>query len=369
MDKITEIEATEIEAPEDELGTITGRLAVIPDGVRYVVFALFGIQSKTLGAADDYIDALQKHMSTGSAGADGAPKLIERSHYVDPEGYRNDVFMAYWLDVDSYRIWAGQPHVAAWWAGLPQDPDSDVGFWREVLMPDKDRFEFAAAGERKAASANFLDLEPCSKFGYWGGYRDRLPASERDDFASASENLAEPQVRATKGRRLTVDAPDNLCFLREGQGWATCGDEERKIWNENMEDVVTEWVGFLRDKPAESGCLSIRDCREQDAATGTQVDRRSQFAFLLSLGHIERAARTQPTHLAVRDTYLRMLGEMTFEPEMHIWVEVFILKAGELETEYVNCHPATGLLPYFELRDVIPLPAASAPASLSSGAR
>ncbi len=70
-----------------------------------------------------------------------------------------------------------------------------------------------------------------------------------------------------------------------------------------------------------------------------------------SLGHIEHAARTQPTHLAVRDTFLKMHADMSFEPQMHIWVEVFVLKADELQTEYVNCHSRTGLLPYFELRD------------------
>lgn len=358
----------ESEPPDAELGTITGCLAAIPENVRYVVFVLFGVQSRAPGAADDYLAALRGYLEPENSRAASAPKLVERSHYVDPDGYRNDLFMAYWLDVEDYRAWAARPDMAAWWAGLPQDPASDLGFWREVLMPDKDRFQFAAAGERKAASANFLDLKPCDKFGYWGGYRDRLPASVQDDFAPASEALTAPEVRATKGRRLTVHTPDNLCFLREGQGWADCGPEERQIWNREMEHVVTDWVGYLRDAPSESGCLSIRDCREQDTRTGADVDRRSQFAFLLSLGHIERAARTQPTHLAVRDTFLRMLGDMTFEPQMHIWVEVFILKAGELETEYVNCHPRTGLLPYFELRDVIPPPAACLPVSLPSGA-
>lgn len=359
----------ESESPEGQQEALSGRIVAVPDGVRYVVFALFGVQSRTPGAADDHLAALRGYLASGRLAPPAAPKLVERARYVDPDGYHNDVLMAYWLDVESYRAWANQPEVAAWWADLPQDPASDIGFWREVMMPDKDRFEFAGASERKAASATFLDLVPCDKFGYWGGYRDRLPASIHDDFAPAGTAVVEPEVRVTKGRRLAVITPDNLCFLREGQGWSDCGAEERRIWNENMEDVVTEWVGYLRDNPAESGCLSIRDCREHEVATGASVDRRSQFVFLLSLGHIERAARTQPTHLAVRDTFLKMLDEAAFEPQMHIWVEVFILKAGELETEYVNCHPGTGLLPYFELRDVTRPPVARAPAAPASGAR
>lgn len=30
------------------------------------------------------------------------------------------------------------------------------------------------------------------------------------------------------------------------------------------------------------------------------------------------------------------------------WLEMLILKRGELDNEYVNCHAMTGLLPYFE---------------------
>ncbi|HIF11363.1 MAG TPA: phenylacetaldoxime dehydratase family protein [Sneathiellales bacterium] len=324
--------------------TITGRVVCVPDNVRYVVFALFGVQSRDPNMAAPHVAALRDHLASGNT------SFIERSHSVDASGYHNDIFMAYWLDIESYRAWAAQPEVAAWWAGLPQDPEQELGFWREVLMPDKDRFQFGGAGDRKAGSGNFLKLAPCDKFGYWGGYRDRLAASKHDDFAAARDVLDAPQVRDTIGRRLSVITPDNICFIREGQGWADCGAEERRIWNEKMEPVVTEWVGFLGDNPAESGCITIRDCHEQDVDHGTPVERRSQFAFLLSLGHIEHAARTQPTHLAVHRTFLEMFENKLFEPQMHVWVEVFILKSGELENEYVNCHPATGLLPYFELR-------------------
>ena len=143
---------------EAEQGTFAGRIVAVPDDVRYVVFVLFGIQSRAPGAADGHLAALSGYLTSPRLASPGAPKLVERAHYVDSDGYHNDVLMAYWLDVESYRAWAAQAEVAVWWDGLPQDPASDVGFWREVLMPDKDRFEFAGASERKAASANFLEL-------------------------------------------------------------------------------------------------------------------------------------------------------------------------------------------------------------------
>jgi hypothetical protein len=87
---------------------------------------------------------------------------------------------------------------------------------------------------------------------------------------------------------------------------------------------------------------------EQDTESGLPNSRQSQLAFLLSLGHIEKAARTQQVHLNVRDAFIRMYTEPKFTPRMHIWVELHIVKHDQLQVEYVNCHPKTGLLPFFE---------------------
>jgi hypothetical protein len=46
-----------------------------------------------------------------------------------------------------------------------------------------------------------------------------------------------------------------------------------------------------------------------------------------------------------------MHAEARLVPRMHVWVEMLILKAGDLVAEHVNCHPQTGLLPYFEAVD------------------
>ena len=75
-------------------------------------------------------------------------------------------------------------------------------------------------------------------------------------------------------------------------------------------------------------------------------------AWLLSLAHIEQAARTTPAHLAVHDSFVALYRAPRFVPRMHVWVEVHVAKHGEVDTEYVNCDPSTGLLPYFTVRDV-----------------
>ncbi len=148
-----------------------------------------------------------------------------------------------------------------------------------------------------------------------------------------------------------MSVPDNLCYIREGQGWGNCGAEERHIWAELMNGVIDEWVARLARDPAATGCLSIRDCTEHDALKNTVLERRTQIAFLLSLRHIEQAARTDPARLAVRGAFVKMYTEPRFTPGMHVWVEVGVMKRGEVETEYINCHSHTGLLPYFEIQD------------------
>eukprot|EP01035_Chromulina_nebulosa_P049074 gene49074-66631_t len=84
---------------------------------------------------------------------------------------------------------------------------------------------------------------------------------------------------------------------------------------------------FLGNDPAKTLCISIRDAREFDIATGDRNMRQSQNGFLLSLADIERAAKTVHEHLQVRQSFIDMYTKPKFQPKMHVWVEVHILKA------------------------------------------
>lgn len=102
--------------------------------------------------------------------------------------------------------------------------------------------------------------------------------------------------------------------MRVGQGWERCLEQERAIWSDKMEKVVEQWVQALQENPKETGGLSIRFCREQNVETGVERGEQSQFGFLLSLGHIERAARPHATHLCVRSSFIDMYTEPKFSP-------------------------------------------------------
>lgn len=335
---------TEAAGGASERAAFPGRTAVFPDTVGRVAYGIFGVQAPSTDAAASVTARLNALLRRT-----GGPAVLERMHYRDAQGWHCDLFLGGWLDAAAYRAWAALPEVAAWWRGLPCGPD-DAGVWREVMTPHKDYFQYGAGVEEVAGFASLGTVVPSDKFGYWGGYRDRIPASARDKLLTPLDRTPEPVLRETRGRRLAVAIPDNLCFIREGQAWDRAGTAERAVWAERMEPVVDAWIAHLTAHPAETGCLSLRFCREQEVETGADRARQSQVAFLLSLRHIERAARTAHSHLAVKDTLMGIYEAPPFEPTMHIWVEMFILKQGDLQTEYVNCHPETGLLPYFEVR-------------------
>jgi len=319
------------------------RAARVPAGAGKVAHVIFGIQAASAEGAAPHRAQLARLFA-----ADHGPGTVESARYTDPQGWHCEVLLAYWLDAADYAAWSALPEVRGWWRELPTDAAASVGFWREAMVAPLTRFQYGAGSDHLAGLVTLTGVEPSTKFGYWGGYRDRIPDSVTDKFLSPLTEVPEPVLRATRGRRLRVTTPDNLCYLREGQGWNEAGSEERAIWQAQMEPTVADWTATLRDEPRRTGCLSVRCCREHEVASGEPLERQFQAVFALSLHHVERAARTTPTHLAVKDTFTRMHAEAQFEPRMHVWVEMLILKAGDLVADYVNCHPHTGLLPYFE---------------------
>ncbi len=326
-----------------------GHTAVFPDWVGRVAYAVFGVQAPSAEIAAPYTARLRELLRR----PDG-PGALERFHYRDPQGSHCDVFLAGWLRAEDHDAWFAAPEVAAWWRALPCTADSEIGVWREVMTPHKDYFQYGSPPVADVGGFSRLgEVVPSHTFGYWGAYRDRIPASVRDDLMTPLSEAPAPVTRATRGQRLSVVIPDNICFTREGQGWNRASAEERQVWDERMKHVADEWIAYLHDNPAKTGCLSLRYCRDQEVDTGEECEKQSQILFMLSLRHLETEARTAKTHLAVLDTFKRLYRGATFKPRMHIWVETFILKHDELTTEYVNCHPATGLLPYFEVRPAV----------------
>lgn len=330
--------------PED----YPGQVAVFPGDASHMVYAMFGVQSKDAAEARKWSDKLLSLLG----GSNGKTQHVERGRFVDRWGYHSEILMGYYLGEEAYNKAANSPEFKAWWAELPVDSGSDLGFFKEVAHCRKDYFEYATGGPDKVAAAALLELEGSDKFGYWGAYRDRVPASTRDKFLPSIDVMPDERDDQTKGHRLTVTTPDNMCFIREGQGHANSLPEEKEVWDSSMEDKINRWIKYLGDDPAKTGCISIRDCEEYEAETGEVNKRFCQNAYLISLSHIERAAKTVCEHTELRQGLIDMFTEAKFTPQMHLYVEVQILQSDEMEIEYVNCHPKTGFLRFFESRDI-----------------
>lgn len=145
--------------------------------------------------------------------------------------------------------------------------------------------------------------------------------------------------------------PKNICFVREGaETTHITNPRERDGWNKRIKPVFDKWIAYLRDNPSLSGAVCLRDTIEQDLETGVDLEKHNTLIYFVSLRHMERAARTQPSHVALYNTYMGMmteLGAASIVPEFVIWAEAHILSRDSVEVEYVNCHDKTGLIPYF----------------------
>ena len=61
-------------------------------------------------------------------------------------------------------------------------------------------------------------------------------------------------------------------------------------------------MNFLRDNPEGTGCCSCRFMEEVED-DGQKSARSFGFAWFLTLGHLERWAKSHPTHLAIYNRF------------------------------------------------------------------
>ena len=104
-------------------------------------------------------------------------------------------------------------------------------------------------------------------------------------------------------------------------------------------------MDFIATTPEETGCACSRFSKEL-TLDGKEINKTFGFAYFLTLGHLEKWSKTHPTHLAIFHSFLEMaqsLGQI----DLKLWHEVSVLPEGQV-FEYLNCHPKTGLLPWFK---------------------
>jgi hypothetical protein len=150
----------------------------------------------------------------------------------------------------------------------------------------------------------------------------------------------------TRGARLRVVPPHNLCLILSGQNWSDCSRDEFATFADIVQPNLRAGMDFLRDNPLETGCLSCRFMDETDVS-GRTISKSFAAALFLTMKHLEDWTWSHSTHRAIFQSFHELVKARDFKLDLKLWHEVFVLRAAASRFEYLNCHPGTGLLPFF----------------------
>lgn len=233
---------------------------------------------------------------------DNTPSHLERARVANEE-VPTAVYLGYWGNPDAYGRWRERADVRAAMS-LP-------GVLEEVATIPADRWEtLHSTGEATPGVRNLSPVQPTDVHEYWGAARDRIPASAHSDLA------AEP----------AAPLPANLCLIRSGQIWRYCGDKERRLYFEQVAPNLAAGIEFLSRNPS-TGCLSSRFLQEQ-TLDGEDLESTSFVGWFRDLASLEAWSRSHPTHLAIFESFLAMVGELGGQIQLRLWHEVSVLPAG-----------------------------------------
>jgi phenylacetaldoxime dehydratase/aldoxime dehydratase len=324
--------------PDHHEPRFPGYTSTVPDDVAEIVFLQYGVHARDAGASA----AVASAMSTLFVG-DNAPDVRDRGAFVDVAGEHNTVWMAYWFDPQRHRSWLDRHDVAEGWASHPDT--GEVGVWRETAVIPGPRQETLYSHPPQFAPTSGLsqsfDQQTTPYHDYWGAARDRIADSWRDPLTGQLPGY-DAQPWDTRGRRMFVEAPGNLCLIRSAQDWSRA-QAFRDVYLRDVAPVKDAGVDYLARTP-DTGCITARNIREQDHA-GAPLDRSCTIAWFCSLAHLERWSKSHKTHLAIYGSFFQMLGTNPDSPlDVAFWHEVSVPPAGSVHGEYINCHPDCGLL-------------------------
>lgn len=279
------------------------------------------------------------------------PAAHELMRFTDEAGETNAVVVAYWLDATRHGRWSQVAAFPAWFSAPERAAAGDVGYWKETIAVPYDRHEtiYSAPNYRIGlARTPGSSIESMTTNGYFGAARDRIPLSAIDPLESPLQATPpQPREIASRGRRLRVVTPHNMTALRSGQLWVGAGAEQNEDYLQNLQPKLMRGMNYLVDHRRETGTLALRVMTNLDDH-GRERAETSVLAYFLSLGQLEDWAKSHETHLDIYRHAIAMNRKFKEKREVVTWHEVFIMPAASA-FEYVNCHPKTGVLPYFEL--------------------
>jgi hypothetical protein len=327
--------------PDDFVPPYPAYTSQYPHDQPEFVMAQIGVQSP--GAGDG--EALYGHiMELARTPAAGRPQHVERCRHVDRQGYVNQVALAYWKRAGDMRAFWERADVRAW---LDEPPAGPAGWWRECVRAPVGSLDanYSIAQATWGSGRHVRQIEE-QFHGYYGSMRDRTP-----DYLAAKAD-AEPGQIAHRGdpdsfgRRLRVQTPDKLCFIRGAFGWDQARPEEQEAFMADMYPVYKAGADYLRDNPLETNCISAR-LLEHVASEDSSFVQSDTIAWFLTLKDLERWTHHHRTHAAIYGGVFKLMNRFEYRMRLNLGHEVAVVPQGQAVLEYANCHPRTGFLPFF----------------------
>jgi len=303
--------------------------------VKQVVMAYFGAQQE--GAATGGF-AVALGWIAGRFAAPNGPRHWDRAAYVDEAGCSTTVSVAYWDDKDAFNAWfAGARD--GWTGGKAEFPG--VGTFVEVLSPAVEHYEtlFSSLGRPEGVAVLSDRLSgDIMEHAYWGGMRDRIPASQTSELAPSGQ----PSL-VRNGASVRVRPHENICLIRSGQDWSDTDAAERQMYLQDVEPVLRAGMDFLRDEGAAIGCFANRYMTIVDR-DGKPTEKTYGMSWWKSLAALERWSESHPTHVRIFGAAMQYLSQLGPAARLRLYHEVTVAKAADQFFEYRNCHGKTGML-------------------------
>lgn len=309
--------------------------------------ALFGAEAPNDAALKDH--PLLSWLAQSLAKHPDGPTCHQHARSRTLHGTSTHVVSAYWVNEDSFARWTGDDSVEAWWQN-PARLQGPFGTWREILRIPRDRQEslFWLDFPIGVSASQDIALYPTPYCGYYGAMRDRLLAAAKDKLESPlGTTLRRQRGRTGFGEHWAVHPPKNLAIIRGGSSWGFMDDEQHANYEDELRDPVSAGMDYLERNPLPSGCASMRWQRSSDIRGNLEPDEYAHACFL-SLTHLENWSEHHATHAAIFAAAIKRYRHYGAANQLRTWHEVYVLPEGGHRFEYLNCHPDTGLLSWFD---------------------
>jgi hypothetical protein len=319
----------------------------IPPGQSQFRVALFGAEAPDdSGLARHPLHGwVRQHVVNHAAG----PTCLQHARARGAGGTVTHIVCAYWVSEDRFATWTADRDAEAWWQA-PERLCGELGCWREILRVPRDRQESLYWLDFPVGLSLSPDiaLYPTPYCGYYGAMSDRLFATAADRLEAApGAALMRRTGRAGYGQHWSVRPPHNLAVIRGGSSWGFMDVEQHADYEAHLRVPVTNGMDYLAQNPLPSGCASMRWQRSSNAE-GREAPDEHAHAYFLSLKHLEEWSEHHSSHAAIFSAAIRRYRHYGAANQLRTWHEMYVLPEGGQRFEYLNCHPETGLLPWFD---------------------